>query len=285
MAYATDSLVSLKVHARQGEGVDLAEQYSVHGFPTLLFTRPDGTEIDRIIGYRPPEEFLAEARRIAAGDNTLESLYRQIADDPQDVEAHIQLARKLEDASRLTDNLDIWLQVRTLSQPGTDNFALGDFKWNKSRARIDTSAAILETYLQRNPGSPYEVEALRDISRIYRTKRDTLAEARAYRRYVDAAITADQVTHHILNGYGWRMTQLGLNLEDALERTRLGISLITEDHSDDLPNIMDTKAEILWKLGRIEEAVQVIEKCIELDPESEYFREHKTKFLAAEETG
>jgi tetratricopeptide (TPR) repeat protein len=262
----------------------LAEKYSVHGFPTLLFTRPDGTEIDRIIGYRPPEEFLAEARRIAMGDNTLESLYRQIAADPQDVEAHIQLARKLEDAFRLADNLEIWLQVRTISESGTDNFALGDFKWNKSRARNDTSAAILETYLERNPASPYEVEALQDISRIHRANRDTLAEAQTFRRYVDATIAADQATAYILNGYGWRMTQLSHNLEDALERTRLGISLVPEDDPDFLPGIMDTEAEILWKLGRTEEAVQVIDKCIELDSEDEYFKEQRAKFLSTGNT-
>ena len=42
--------------------------------------------------------------------------------------------------------------------------------------------------------------------------------------------------------------------------------------------ILDTKAEILWKLKRTDEAVQTIEKAIQLQPNDDYLVGQKAKF-------
>ena len=79
------------------------------------------------------------------------------------------------------------------------------------------------------------------------------------------------------------MTQLELNLENALERVSQGIDLFTEeDNPREIAQIMDTKAEVLWKLDRIDDAVLVMDECIGLQPEDEYYKEQKAKFLATE---
>ena len=41
---------------------------------------------------------------------------------------------------------------------------------------------------------------------------------------------------------------------------------------------LDTKAEILWKMNKVEEAIAVINNAIEMDPEYQYYQEQKTKF-------
>ena len=38
--------------------------------------------------------------------------------------------------------------------------------------------------------------------------------------------------------------------------------------------ILDTKAEILWKLGRVEEAIEIINECIQGNPEYQHYLEH-----------
>ena len=43
--------------------------------------------------------------------------------------------------------------------------------------------------------------------------------------------------------------------------------------------ILDTQAEVLWKLKRYSEAVDIINRAIELDPTSDYYTEQKDKFL------
>ena len=54
-----------------------------------------GAEIDRIEGYRSPEEFTKELERIRQGNDTLPTLRKKAADAPDDVKAGLALARKL----------------------------------------------------------------------------------------------------------------------------------------------------------------------------------------------
>jgi thiol-disulfide isomerase/thioredoxin len=51
--------VALRLDAEK-EGKALATKYSVDAYPTLLLLKPDGTEIDRLVGYREPTVFLQE---------------------------------------------------------------------------------------------------------------------------------------------------------------------------------------------------------------------------------
>ncbi|MCK4577961.1 MAG: thioredoxin fold domain-containing protein [Candidatus Marinimicrobia bacterium] len=284
IAYANEKLVSLRVDAEKGEDVDLANKYNVRNYPSVVFTRPDGTEIDRIIGYLPPEDFMAEVKRIDSGEKTLENMFQQVADNPHNVAAFIQLGWKLDKAKFYSLGFQVWYSVKLLSRPGMDNYALGEFKTAEARAVMDSTTAALDKYLANNPSGAYEVEALRGITWIHRANRDTVAEAESFQRYIRRAVQSGDATSALLNGYGWRMTQLGLNLEDALEHTRLGISIVPLDEVETLAGIMDTEAELLWKLGKIREAVEIIDKCIDMQPGDEYFHNQKSKFLASLET-
>lgn len=64
---ALDGVVALKLDAERG-GKSLAARYGVDSYPTIVFTDGDGGEVDRIRGYLPPGEFIAESRRIRGGD-------------------------------------------------------------------------------------------------------------------------------------------------------------------------------------------------------------------------
>ncbi len=61
--------VCLKVDAEKDE--PLAEKYRINVYPTVLLLRPDGAEIDRLVGYRDAKTFLADAREALAGNNSL----------------------------------------------------------------------------------------------------------------------------------------------------------------------------------------------------------------------
>ena len=81
-----------------------------------------------------------------------------------------------------------------------------------------------------------------------------------------------------LNQFSWRMTELDLNLDLALTKINHALNIIDQD-ANGIANIIDTKAEVLWKLGRIVEAIKIIEEAILLDPTNDYYLNQKEKFL------
>ena len=54
-----DKAVALKLDAEK-EGRAVAQRFKVEAYPTLLLLKADGTEVDRIIGYRDPATIRVE---------------------------------------------------------------------------------------------------------------------------------------------------------------------------------------------------------------------------------
>ena len=64
----------VKINAK--EDTALSAEYHISGFPTLVMLGTDGKEIDRLIGYLPPEPFIQRFRDYANGIKTLDALVR-----------------------------------------------------------------------------------------------------------------------------------------------------------------------------------------------------------------
>jgi thioredoxin-related protein len=78
-------IVSVRRNA-ETDGVDLAVEFGIDSYPTMVFLDPEGHEMDRILGYLPPDKFLSRVERIRTGDTFLACL-RQLEEDPGDVDA------------------------------------------------------------------------------------------------------------------------------------------------------------------------------------------------------
>ena len=59
--------VAMKVNAEKG-GRALAKRFKINSYPTVVFTNSAGVEVDRIVGYLPPDGFISEVRRIRAAE-------------------------------------------------------------------------------------------------------------------------------------------------------------------------------------------------------------------------
>jgi len=82
--WLSKAAVCLKVDAEKDE--PLAAKYRINVYPTVLLLRPDGAEIDRLVGYRDAKTFLADAREALAGNNSLARARKKLegtnANDP-----------------------------------------------------------------------------------------------------------------------------------------------------------------------------------------------------------
>ncbi len=81
--------VSLKLDAEKGEGIDLAKRFRIFNYPTVVLLRPDESEIDRVVGYRPAAEFAQILKDYPAGIHTTEDWLRRADLAPDDLEADL----------------------------------------------------------------------------------------------------------------------------------------------------------------------------------------------------
>src|SRR5574341_850532 len=76
LAWLRSKTVPLKVDAEENE--ELARRFRVDAYPSLVFVQPDGKELGRIVGFRPPEEFLAQAGDLLAGIRPSDRIKKQL---------------------------------------------------------------------------------------------------------------------------------------------------------------------------------------------------------------
>ena len=79
IAWLEENTVPLKIDAEAE--VELARKYKVTVYPSLVFINPDGTEKDRLLGYRPADAFLSEAKDVMAGIKPIAKMEKKFSEE------------------------------------------------------------------------------------------------------------------------------------------------------------------------------------------------------------
>jgi len=236
----------------------------------------DGEEVDRIVGYLPPEEFAAELDRIRQNIGTISALQTEVEVDPNNIELWKSLAEKYEEKSDVVGAKDVW---ETISELDDTMAELSSFKVAQYSTSLDGNIDKIKSFIDTYPDSKYIGKAYHAIIKFHKKNKDLASEAKAFKVFSDLVVKMDEKDYNALNGYAWRMAELELNLKDALDKIRIAVGMIDEKELKSKAQVMDTEAEVLWKLGQIDDAIIVIDKCIGLQPDDEYFTKQKQKFL------
>ena len=309
--FAKKNLISKKIDAEKNNGPQQKKKYRVKGYPTILLLDSEGNEIDRIIGYRPPEEFFNELNRIKNRENTLSDLITRYKQSINNSSVKIDLAEKyilmnLPDSARsLLDNIysfqkkkhqldfsvsfnlsQLYYKIRSLDrsieildqivESGVDSSDIAYFFRLLYKSKKSSDIDALLEYAELSENIDRKQKSYWQIIRILKKhKRDPSLEAELYLKVIDLYTSDYKYLPSLLNGFAWRMTELEKNLDIALVKINKAL-----EYGEDI-KILDTKAEVLWKLNRSEEAVEIIEKCILSDPQNKYYKDQKKKFLSA----
>lgn len=83
-----------------------------------------------------------------------------------------------------------------------------------------------------------------------------------------------------LNSFAWWCFENDVNLEEALELAIKGADLADDDATR--ANILDTAAEIAFKLGKIDKAVELETEAVNLAPDRDSFKETLERFKTAQ---
>jgi thioredoxin-related protein len=167
--FANANQINWKIDAEKGEGPDLAKRYGVKGYPTIVFTQPDGTEIDRIYGYLPAEQFLIRMKEYHAGTNTYGALKKAVEDNPDDPAANYNFADKIV-SNGLEGDAKIFLSKTISVDPDNTAGFTDDAKFLLAYLNEDESA--LSAALREYPNSNKAKDAYMNLASFYAGKPD-----------------------------------------------------------------------------------------------------------------
>ena len=132
----------------------------------------------------------------------------------------------------------------------------------------------MNNYILQNPKSPFIFDAYLKMTHHFAEIQDQNKELKTFSDMLSKF--PDNAT--ALNSYAWRMAEIEINLEDALIKVRKAV-ILTAHNPQQQANIIDTEAEVLWKMERYDDAIKAIERAISIDSQNQYFIEQKDKFI------
>ena len=270
--YISENFIPLKINAESEHGMDLFQKYNGTGYPMIIFIDTDGNELDRFYGYYPPEEFNIKLENIINGQNTFPALLAQYNLGDQSSETLFELASKYFD--RGNDSMASNLYNQVIKHSNVSYQLFHQSKLSLGIISLNDSHILLERYILDYPDTPHLYEAVNYLLQYFNKNNFEDIELNYYNKYLEK-FSSDP---WFLNQYSWRMTELNMNLELALEKINLSLTLI-DDNETNKAMILDTKAEIYWRLGEINNAILIINDSIALDPNNEYYQNQKNKFL------
>ena len=269
-----ENFISLQIDAETEYGLELFSKFNGTGYPLIIFLDPLGNEIDRFYGYIPAYEFIIKMNNVLSGQNTFVDYVEKYEQGNHSAEILRPLADKYKDKGENQKALSLFKELTLSSNVSKADYDYAMYQIASISLTTNNEIKLIKKFLKDYESSKKFEDAVFDLINHYKSNQMQKDELEAYNLYLNKL----SHSYHFLNSYGWRMSELNLNLDDALKKINLAISLIDESNKS-FPNILDTKAEVLWKLDQIDKAIEVIEKAILLDPESQYYKAQKEKFL------
>ena len=279
-AFSEKNFISLKYNANEEIGNQYYKQYNCQGVPHLLFVDSEGNEVDRIIGFMPPTEYLLRIEDIAKKRNTLSDYLARYNKGEENADIIAGIAMKYEDRKENDKAAEFYsILIKDYPDSSSQYYKQGKF-FLSSLKFINGNENALKDYISNNPDSPFNFDAYRKMIFHYADTEQREKELATYKEML--SILPDDPS--ALNSYAWRMAEIETNLEDALQKAKRAVELSANDPTRQA-GIIDTEAEVLWKLKRYDEAIEAIERAISIEPENQYFINQKEKFIESKQTG
>ncbi|MCP4570243.1 MAG: tetratricopeptide repeat protein [FCB group bacterium] len=167
MTYRNEDVISLAskmvfVKVNKKDTI-LTDKYGVAGYPTIVMAKADGSEIDRIFGYAPPEDFLTTIDDYNNDRNTLADYLRRVETD-ETMQLYAQIAEKYEGRRKYTEAETYYrkiLQTDPNNKEGLADSALYAIGGLKTRAK--EYAAAEEVFIRLGKTYP-ESELIDDAA-------------------------------------------------------------------------------------------------------------------------
>lgn len=308
---ALAKVVFLKVDAEKGEGVDLAERYSVSGYPTWILTNAQGDPLDRWAGYGGPDHFTTALQAGLDDPTTVEQKIVRYEEQAtlQDAE---KIARILSGSGNFERGIEFYHNAAELDE--NSDYAYEIFETSVQACRKDVfelevvteaaqAALASEQVSPSNKGmiyyyahwlggkkelADYELQFLAPAYEAVRLSEDEEVQGMATDLSIEHAMRVEEDLPKAVElkfasmPEGWQEDPQQLNayawwcFENQIDLER-GETLALEavaslEAGPDRAAILDTAAELCRSLGKREQALTLLEQASEEDPASEEYR-------------
>ncbi len=277
--------VLVRLNTDTPEGKEWSRAFSLEGIPTTVVLDAQGNEVDRIIGYEGRSEWTRTLLAYLYGVDTLDDLLvrHRAAASP---ELARDIAEKYLGRGSTKDAL-VWVETAKSGwPPDKAQEVLGlDLIQGRALLREDPPKGreVLKGLALKGT-QPYAEEAFEALSGHYRRQARTAkspeekqkAQGEMLALYHEI-LPSKQEDSGFLNGYAWHCAELGVELDKAALAAQRAVSL-----SQGNPGILDTLAEVYYKMGRRSEALAAIEMAVAKSPDDAYFKGQREKILKME---
>ena len=269
---AKENFVNLKINAESENGQKLFDEFKGTGYPLIVFLDSNGNELDRFYGYKPPYEFSIKMKNILDGKNTFTYFLTEFEKGNHSSEILKPLADKYREKGEDDIALTLYLQLLNEGNIAKDDFVESKY-YIATLSLKQNNIKLINDFLIDFQDSDLFENAIYELIYHYQKNKQIDEELSTYQKYLINLYNSPQ----FLNSYAWRMTELNKNLDDALDKVNLSLSLLNQDDQA-YPMVLDTKAEVLWKLEKTNEAIQIINQALLIDSENQYYKAQKEKF-------
>jgi tetratricopeptide (TPR) repeat protein len=304
------------VDGEKGEGLDIAKEYKLQGFPTFVFADASGAVMDTWAGYGK-EFFLGRMAEAVADPTTVDQKRARFEKEPTASDA-VKLARYhatrgegpaavslYEEAAALDSESDYAWELFETTFYGfrEEQFEIADLKKRAENlfavSGIEPSNLGYAVQMLNSAGrkvedpqlaAPYLAPA---IAALAASEDPAHARARAslevehavlVEKDLDKAVRLKRATlpegwmddAGALNSFAWWCFENSVNLEEAEALGRRGVELAPA--GPDRASILDTVAEICNARGNCDDAVELIQRAIEDHPDKEYYKKQLERF-------
>lgn len=212
----TQNLINVQVNAEKD--TLLRREYGIAGFPTVVLTKPDGVEIDRIYGYADPATFVTTINDYLNDRNTLADYLRRAEAEPG-MQLYSMIAEKYTGRSDFDKAEEYYQKILTADPDNAQGYsdsallALGEMEVRAKK--YDKAIADFDSFKTRFPNSPLAQDAMLEKAKAFRRAEQFDDAIAVFKDFIATYPESDQVeTAEIYVAY---CNDLKGNKDQALE--------------------------------------------------------------------
>jgi thiol-disulfide isomerase/thioredoxin len=295
--FYNSNFICLKIEMEKGEGLDIAKKYDVQVYPTFLFINADGEKVHQACGSKSVELFIADGQNALNPETQLISLKRDYESGKNEFNFSRRYAHALYNA-----NMDATEIINGLaaSSQATELINEQDFALLTNNSLIDSKA--FQFIMQNKPkyvdivgdekirefiegsfltaankaGKKEDMERLSNsINSLHEYELGNAKELELHMNYIYAIASKKNIMEAAqpyienfkmkdageLNNIAWTIFENYNDRENLLKATEW--ARLSTELEKDYAN-MDTYANLLYKIGKEKEAIEVAKESINL---------------------